>query len=329
MIKIKLKNLVLIVLALIFLIFDFVLLKDIFYTKKTENQKNNFVEFLSTDLKKIEENKLYPVYKMKKGKVVFINKYGKPVFEVNEKEYTDIGESQFINATGFMQSLENTLTYQEMDKYIGRGRVMTPQFSNSKNGILATLQGKSRGFNILDYSFMTPYSAETGSLDSKVPVQPVQFNLRSAEWKLALEEAEAKVCLRCGLSVLDFDPSLATTMRTATEVNYMNDITANTVKSKRALLKYELDRLVSDIAKQLGLEISVFVVFDNSTIVDKVQNQALILQQYQSGLISLDTAVKQLHPEWKQEEVEAELDRINLERGGTRVDDNFNNILGV
>lgn len=118
-------------------------------------------------------------------------------------------------------------------------------------------------------------------------------------------------------------------MRTATEVNYMNDITANTVKSKRALLKYELDRLVSDIAKQLGLEISVFVVFDNSTIVDKVQNQALILQQYQSGLISLDTAVKQLHPEWKQEEVEAELDRINLERGGTRVDDNFNNILGV
>ena len=243
--------------------------------------------------------------------------------------YTDIGESQFINATGFMQSLENTLTYQEMDKYIGRGRVMTPQFSNSKNGIIATLQGKSRGFNILDYSFMTPYSAETGSLDSKVPVQPVQFNLRSAEWKLALEEAEAKVCLRCGLSVLDFDPSLATTMRTATEVNYMNDITANTVKSKRALLKYELDRLVSDIAKQLGLEISVFVVFDNSTIVDKVQNQALILQQYQSGLISLDTAVKQLHPEWKQEEVEAELDRINLERGGTRVDDNFNNILGV
>ena len=49
MIKIKLKNLVLIVLALIFLIFDFVLLKDIFHTKKTENKKNNFVEFLSTD----------------------------------------------------------------------------------------------------------------------------------------------------------------------------------------------------------------------------------------------------------------------------------------
>lgn len=92
MIKIKMKSLVLIVLALIFLIFDFVLLKDIINTKKTENKKNNFVEFLSTDSKKILENKLYPVYKMKKDKIVFINKYGKPVFEVNEKEYTDIGE---------------------------------------------------------------------------------------------------------------------------------------------------------------------------------------------------------------------------------------------
>lgn len=241
--------------------------------------------------------------------------------------YTDIGESQFINVTGFMQSLENTLTYQEIDKYVGRARVMVPQFSGAKNGLL---QGSNkRGFNILDYSFMTPYTAETGSLDSKAPIEPIQFNLRSADWKLALEQAEAKICVRCGLSILDFDPSLATTMRTATEVNYMNDITANTVKSKRALLKNELDRLLSEIAVELNLDVKVFVVFDTTTIIDKVQNQTLILQQYQSGLISLDTAVKQLHPEWKQEEVEAELDRINLERGGTRVDDNFNTILGL
>lgn len=92
MIKIKLKNLVLIVLALIFLIFDFVLLTDIINTKKTENKRNNFVEFLSTDSKKILENKLYPVYTMKKDKIVFINKYGKPVFEVDKKEYSIIGE---------------------------------------------------------------------------------------------------------------------------------------------------------------------------------------------------------------------------------------------
>ena len=242
--------------------------------------------------------------------------------------YSDIGESQFINATGFMQALENSMTYQEMDKYIGRGRVLAPQNGLTRNGLMQGIQG-SKGINILDYSFMTPYSAEVGSLDSKMPLQPVQFNLRTAEWKISFEEAEAKVCLRCGLSVLDFDPSLATTMRTATEVNYMNDITANTIKAKRALIKNELDRLVSDIALALGLKISVFVVFDPSTLIDKTQNLALIIQQYQGGLISLKSALKSIHPDWKDEEVEAEIERINGERDTSAVDGRFDTTFGV
>lgn len=92
MIKIKLKNLVLIALALVFIIFDFVLLKDIFFTKRTVKKQDTFVEFLSTAPQKIQEDKLYPVYKMKKDKIVFINKYGEPVFEVDSKEYSVIGE---------------------------------------------------------------------------------------------------------------------------------------------------------------------------------------------------------------------------------------------
>ena len=42
--------------------------------------------------KQIKESKLYPVYKMKKDKVVFINKYGTPIFEIDNKEYGVIGE---------------------------------------------------------------------------------------------------------------------------------------------------------------------------------------------------------------------------------------------
>ena len=92
MIKIKLKNLVLIALALVFIIFDIVLLKNIFFTKRTVKKQDTFVEFLSTAPQKIQEDKLYPVYKMKKDKIVFINKYGEPVFEVDSKEYSVIGE---------------------------------------------------------------------------------------------------------------------------------------------------------------------------------------------------------------------------------------------
>lgn len=248
--------------------------------------------------------------------------------------YSDIGESQFIDIASLMTSLDTAYTYQNFDRYIGRGRVLIPQNGgNAVNGILKNLIEKKKGSNLLtDFSFMTPYEDnQDPNKSGRTPVEAIQFNLRQQEWQIAIAEAESKVCIRCGLSVLDYDPTLiGGVQRTATEINYLTDITANTVKEKRTLLKENLDKLVESCAYLLNINIAkIFVVFDQTTIIDKVQNQALILQQYQSGLISLDTAVKQLHPEWKQEEVEAELDRINLERGGTRVDDNFNNILGV
>lgn len=248
--------------------------------------------------------------------------------------YSDIGESQFIDIFSLMTSLDTAFTYQNFDRYIGRGRVLIPQNGGEAiNGILKNKMEKKKQIPILtDFSFMTPYEDNTDpNKTGRAPVEAIQFNLRQQEWQLAIAELEAKICVRCGLSIMDFDPTLiGGVQRTATEINYLTDITANTVKEKRSLLKENLDKLVESCARILNIDVTkIFVVFDATTIIDKIQNQAMILQQYQSGLISIDTAIKQLHPDWKQEEIEAELDRINLERGGTRVDDNFTNILGA
>lgn len=248
--------------------------------------------------------------------------------EFNElAPYCDIGESQFINATGFMMSLETSMTYQEMDKYIGRGRALIPQMQPS-NGL--TRGVKESRDNLMDYSFMTPYKAQAGSLDAKTPVEAVQFALRTDEWKISMETAEAKVCARCGISVLDYDPTLgASVQRTATEINYLNDVTANTVKDKRALMQDELDRMLNDIAAMLELNVKAFVIFDPSTIIDTIQLQAQVVQQYQQGLISLETAIKTLHPNWKDEEVQAEINRINQEVDSKASIGAFNSTFGV
>lgn len=239
--------------------------------------------------------------------------------------YCDIGESQFINATGFMMALETSMTYQEIDKYIGRGRALVPQLGDSSG-----LRRGQKSTNTLDYTFMTPYQAHAGSLDAKTPVEPVQFALRVDEWKMSFETAEAKVCARCGISVLDYDPTLsASVQRTATEVNYLNDITANTVKDKRALIKDELDRMVADICQMLEIDVKAFVVFDASTIVDSTQNAANTISQYQQGLISLETAIKQLHPNWKKIEVDAEINRITQEQDSRASEGAFNSTFGV
>lgn len=241
--------------------------------------------------------------------------------------YSDIGESQFINATGWMMALETSMSYREIDKYIGRGRVLMPQM-NASNGLT---RGQSNPKdNLMDFSFMSPYKAQNGSLDKASPVEAVQFSIRADEWKISYEEAEAKVCARCGISVLDYDPTLSvSTGRTATEVNYLNDITANTVKEKRALMLEELTRMVNDIATMLDLNVNAFVIFDASTIIDAVQNQSLVATQYSQGLISLETAIKMLHPNWKKVEIEAEVNRINAERDGVATASAFNNVFGV
>ncbi len=239
--------------------------------------------------------------------------------------YTDIGESQFINATGFMMALENSMTYQEIDKYIGRGRVLLPRYNQVNNGLL-----KRNKVTQLDYSFMTPFQDETNNIDKKAPIDKVQFDLRADQWKLSLEEAEAKVCIRCGLSILDFDPTLiGGAQRTATEVDYLSDITANTVKEKRALLKDELNKMLNDIATELGFtETRLFVVFDPSSIINKVQNQSLVMQQYQAGLISLKTAIKSIHTDWSEVEVDAEIERINDERDSSATNGAFDSMFG-
>lgn len=242
--------------------------------------------------------------------------------------YTDIGESQFINATDWMMTVDTSMTYKEMDKYIGRGRVLLPRRNSSGNGL--PNKNKGRRDNTLDFSFVTPYVDESSaSLDSKTPLSAVQFDTRAEQWKLSFEEAQAQVCIRCGLSVIDFDPSLATTVRTATEIDYMKDVTATTVKEKRQLLKDELNRMVRDIAKLLDIEAAVFVVFDPSAIVDKIQAQSMVSVQYNNGLMSLQTAIKTLHPEWKQVEVDAEIERINNERDSRVAAGAFDQTFGV
>ena len=111
---------------------------------------------------------------------------------------------------------------------------------------------------------MTPYLDDNGNNTNRAPIEVVQFNIRQQEWQIAIAEAESKVCIRCGLSVLDYDPTLiGGVQRTATEINYLTDITANTVKEKRTLLKENLDKLVESCANLLNINIAkIFVVFD-------------------------------------------------------------------
>jgi hypothetical protein len=55
----------------------------------------------------------------------------------------------------------------------------------------------------------------------------------------------------------------------------------------------------------------------------------MVIQQYTQHLISLETALKMLHPNWKKAELEAEVKRINAELDSQATTAQFNNVFGV
>lgn len=259
--------------------------------------------------------------------------------ETNELcPHSNIGESQYMDVLDEVISLDTNYTYRDIDKNIGRGRMLVPSIAAAAgkaeklqivNGELQRQDYHNRG-TVLDDTFLQPYPNTTG--DAKSTPEAVQFSLRTSEWIVDKQDYVSSICTGCGLSVFDFDPTLCSGARTAREIDELSDLTACTVKEKRNALGLVLNRMLEDIAKLLGLNktntdlkpISIFVKWDNSTTVNVAANNELVVSRKSAGLISRHTAVKMLNPNWTDEEIEAELKRIDGDTDNTNPDVLFN-----
>ncbi|MCM1130095.1 MAG: hypothetical protein NC310_00330 [Roseburia sp.] len=232
-----------------------------------------------------------------------------------------ISESQYIDIADEVISHDTSFTYREMDKNIGRGRVITPfigKIADSRISQRIDVDGTSVRrvvpTTMLDYTFMTPY--ENLAADKAIP-QNIQFNLRTAEWVADMSCSISRICTKCGLSVYDFDPTLFGGVRTAREIDELSDLTKATVKEKHNAFTDTINEMLSDCALLLGYEqISIFVKWDKSTTENAAANNEIVIARYNARLCSQKTAIKNLNPNWKDEEVEAEIERIDAETDG-------------
>ncbi len=234
--------------------------------------------------------------------------------------HSDIGESQYLDVLDEALSLDTSYTYRDVDKNMGRGRMMVPSlgmvtqpqaFNFNKDKTITRLDYRERQ-TILDDSFLQPYPNMSGDVSKSTP-QVVQFNLRTAEWIADRQDYIASICTGCGLSVFDYNPTTSTGARTAREIDELSDITASTVEEKRSALTEVLNIMLSDIAQLLGENVSLFIKWDKSTTVNKAANNEMVIARYGAGLCSQKTAIKNLNPNWSDGEVDAELERIDSE----------------
>ena len=232
--------------------------------------------------------------------------------------YTNIPESRFVNIQDKIVEIENSLTYKEIDKNIGRGRAVIPaNFDFTKGfgmaGNSSNLANRGAFNNPMDSTYFVKY--QTNDMSNAHP-QAMQFDIRSTAWRESLNGEIGDLCAAFGLSVLDYDPRLLMTgQKTDDEINAMTDISAATVEELRSMNEYQINLMLNSIAKYLGYQTPVTIKWNVAAIINPNRNQDLITKMLANGTISRKKAIQRSNPDYTDEEVEEELKKIEEERG--------------
>lgn len=254
--------------------------------------------------------------------------------------YSGIGESQFIDVLNQVFEYDQTNTYKDLDKTIGRGKVLLPKVGTTITPKVPLIRSNMIGakssnislddfmenakVEVPDYTFIKRLSV--GNADDFKP-ESIQFNLRIAEWNTDLAFLTTLICVGCGLSPEDYDPTLSVAVKTATEVNYLKDITKGTVNDKRKIISEVLNPMLNDIAIALGIEIEgAFIKWDKTTVLNDAENNSIVLQRYQCKLMSRRSAVKALNPNWSDKEIDDELEQISRETENENIENSYGSL---
>lgn len=239
----------------------------------------------------------------------------------------EIPESMFVDALDTGVCLDSSITGKEVDKEIGRGRILYPDFEQGSMGVMDPSMMGSRVMRSLSMQnqspIMTPYPSR--SMEDSKPIN-TQFDLRSDQWIQQISDDTARLCANIGMTVLDYDPRLLQAgQRTDDEINAMTDITANTVKGFREINEAKINALLTDVATYFKLNVKVSIRWSMASILNPSKNTDLIIRQLQNGLISRKEAIRRVNPDLTAKEVDDLYKAVTAEQGAMATENAFNN----
>lgn len=239
----------------------------------------------------------------------------------------EIPESMFVDALDTGVCLDSSITGKEVDKEIGRGRILYPDFEQGNIGVMDPSMMGSRVMRSLSMQnqspIMTPYPSR--SMEDSKPIN-TQFDLRSDQWIQQISDDTARLCANIGMTVLDYDPRLLQAgQRTDDEINAMTDITANTVKGFREINEAKINALLTDVATFFKLNVKVSIRWSMASILNPSKNTDLIIRQLGAGLISRKEAIRRANPDLNEKEIDDLYKEVVAEQGAMATENAFNN----
>jgi hypothetical protein len=170
------------------------------------------------------------------------------------------------------------------DMYLGRGRVMVPK-SMQKQGNGNRSTGVQGNYNSGLDSFMYT-QIEYQTTEDKTPI-PLQFQLRSVEWREIRNNLLESIATSIGISVGTLASYLNdASARTAREVSAEESATTLFVEEKRRLFETPINELLRIVTHYYGMPDQIEVRWSKSGFTNPQVLADTLARAKQAGLIS-------------------------------------------
>ena len=231
-----------------------------------------------------------------------------------------MGRSDYQGQETLMDALDEVFSAWMVDIQIARGKIHVP------SGYVKELANGKTTFNI-DTMMYEELDVDPTSMTK--PVEATQFAIRSNEFEQTCLNLLDRIITSAGYSPQSFGLNIAGRAESGTALNVRERKSFSTTSKKQSYWEPAIKAMVTTMCaiynSELGgklvndLEVNVEFMDSVSNNLTEVSNSVKTLSDAKA--ISTDTKVRMVHPEWTDEQVTEEVERIlNDESSGMPMD---------
>lgn len=219
------------------------------------------------------------------------------------------GRSDYQGQETLMDALDEVFSAWMVDVQIARGKIHVP------SGYVKELEGGKTKFNI-DTMMYEELDIDPTAMTK--PIEATQFEIRAEQFEKTCLNLLDRIITSAGYSPQSFGLNIAGRAESGTALNVRERKSFATTNKKQSYWEEALKNLIKAmcVIKQTFLggnftcELDVNIAFSDgiSNNMSEVSNSVKTLSDAKA--ISTDTKVRMVHPEWTDEQVEQEVERI-------------------
>jgi hypothetical protein len=218
---------------------------------------------------------------------------------------TMLGRSDYAGAEPSMDALDEAMSAWMRALRLAKARLMVPREYLRRPGVA----GEGTAWDP-EQEIFQQVNAQVPS-DGTLSITPVQFDMQVEQYRETVAAQWRTITSAAGLDTSDHDTDNGP-MMTATQVNDKGSRKRATRSKKIKYWTPNLQQLLICMQELAGMTASPVEVEWPDSAAPDMQTMAQTLQLLEAALaVSTQTKVEMLHPDWKDEEIRAEVERID------------------